>query len=150
MSVFEDFPFDKQRSEIPCVVKEAFWDQLASSVVIGNDNLLPLGVYILSKQLAHMHEVGERTVAGDQIKGIVGMSSDFDEAFMPRQSYIRHWWTDEDQLRFHDAALPLIKLLKIEDSYFVIDGHHRLSVKSIHQQQAVKAQVIEIEPDQQC
>lgn len=141
---------EEVRYQIPCAIKEAFWDQLASSVVVGSDNLLPLGVYILSKQLAQLHDVGVKTVAGDQIRGIVGLSSDFDESFTPRQQYIRHRWTSVDRVRFQDAALPLISLLKIGDSYFVMDGHHRRSVAAIHNQAAIEAHVIEVEEDNEC
>ncbi len=150
MRVNEDLHMDGEWGEIPCVVKEAFWNQLASSAVAGNDNLLPLSVYMLSKQFAQMHDVGVKTVAGSRIRGIVGHRSDFDESLMPRQEYIRHRWTNEDRVRFHDVALPLIKLLKIGDIYFVMDGHHRLSVASIHSQKSIEAHVIEVEEDREC
>ncbi|MEQ8676668.1 MAG: hypothetical protein RLP44_19400 [Aggregatilineales bacterium] len=137
---------DKQGA-IPHEIKEAFWDQLTSSLGTGNDNLLPLDVYMLSKQFADMHDMGVKTVAGDQIRGVVGLKSDFDESLMPRQGHIRHSWTNEDRGRFHEVVLPLINLLKIGESYFVMDGHHKLSVDSLHHQQVVNARVIEVAVD---
>lgn len=150
MRTNEELRMDEEWDEIPCVVKQAFWNQLASSAAEGNDNLLPLGIYMLSKRFARMHDVGAMTVAGDQIRGTVGLSSDFDELLLPREQYIRHRWTRADRARFHDAALPRINLLKIGDSYLVLDGHHRRSVASIHNQKSIEAHVIEIEEDNEC
>lgn len=146
----EDLYMDEAREEIPCVVKKAFWDQLASSVTRGNDNLLPLSIYMLSKQFARMHDVGAMKVAGDQIRGKVGLKSDFDESLLPRERHIRNRWTSVDWARFHDAASPVIKLLKIGDIYLVLDGHHQRSVTSMHKQETIHAHVIEIEEDIEC
>lgn len=139
-----------EQGEIPCGVKEAFWNQLASSVTGGNDNLLPLGIYMLSKRFARLRDVGAMTVAADRIRGKVGLSSDFDESLLPREQHIRYQWTSIDRARFHDTALPQINLLKIGDSYLVLDGHHRVSVASIHDQDAIEAHVIEVVQDNEC
>ena len=141
---------DQEWGYIPCTIKTAFWYQLAGSVSEGSHNLLPLGIYMLCKRLTHMHDVGVRAVAVDQIRGRVGLSSDFDHTFMPRQQQIWNEWTSVDQARFQSTALPLINLLKIGDIYFVLDGHHQLTVASVYNQESIEAHVIEIEQDNNC
>jgi hypothetical protein len=131
--------------QIPHPVRKAFWNQLTTSVNGGHNNLLPLGIYLLCKRLTHMRDVGVKRVAVDQIRGTVGLSSDFDRSFMPRQEYIRHEWTNVDQSRFHNETLRFINLLKIRDTYFVLDAHHWLSMAPIQDQESIEAHVIEVE-----
>ncbi|NCF69199.1 MAG: hypothetical protein GWP61_24850 [Chloroflexi bacterium] len=41
-------------------------------------------------------------------------------------------------------GLPAVELYKIGNDYFVMDGHHRISVARLHGQEAIDAKVIEI------
>jgi hypothetical protein len=146
----EELHMDKEWEHIPCTIKQAFWHQLASSIPEGNNNLLPLGIYMLCKRFTYMHDVGIKAVEVDRIKGRVGLGSDFDTSFMPRQQHIRNEWTSVDQTRFRNVSLPLINLLKIGDIYFVLDGHHQPAMDTLHNQESVEAHVIEIEEDNEC
>jgi nucleotide-binding universal stress UspA family protein len=75
-------------------------------------------------------ERGLQEIPLDAIAGSVGRTQDFTRDFLPRQD------TDEDRwARVKTAAtdpsrsgLPPIQVYKIGDAYFVIDGHHRVSV----------------------
>jgi hypothetical protein len=42
--------------------------------------------------------------------------------------------------------LPPVELYKIGDAYFVVDGHHRVSVARYHEVPTVEAEVTEVRP----
>jgi nucleotide-binding universal stress UspA family protein len=75
-------------------------------------------------------ERGLREIPLEAIAGSVGRTNDFTRDFLPRHD------TDEDRwARVKTAAtdpqragLPPIQVYQIGDAYFVVDGHHRVSV----------------------
>ena len=42
--------------------------------------------------------------------------------------------------------MPPVKLYKLEEAYFVVDGHHRVSVARYHDVPTVEAAVAEFRP----
>jgi hypothetical protein len=46
---------------------------------------------------------------------------------------------------YQHLPLPLVELYKVGDSYFVQDGHHRISVARAKGQDFIDAYVIEVE-----
>lgn len=85
--------------------------------------------------------VGLHTVAVDQIRGTQGRSKDFDARFNPRREHNRHRWTNVAQARLQDIPLPPVELIQVGDTYFVRDGHHRVSVARALGEAAIEAQV---------
>ena len=148
----QESQLDDAWSDIPCEIKEAFWDQLTNEVTTDGDNLnlLPLSTYMLCKRFTTMHEIGVQAVVASQIRGKVGLSHDFDNIFMPRDPNIRDEWTSIDHVRFHDDALPLIRLLKIKDNYFVLGDQHGFSRESKEIADSIEAHVIEVEGSTKC
>jgi hypothetical protein len=48
---------------------------------------------------------------------------------------------------FHCAEdLPPVKLYKLKEAYFAVDGHHRVSVARYHDVPTVEAAVVEFHP----
>ena len=89
---------------------------------------------------------GTRVVEVDEIIGSVGRWRDFDRSFLPARASVGHKWKRIDQA-FHRAEdLPPVKLYEIEDAYFVVDGHHRVSVARYHYVPTVEATVVEFHP----
>ena len=89
---------------------------------------------------------GTRVVEVDEIIGSVGRWRDFDRSFLPARASVEHKWKRIDQA-FHRAEdLPPVKLYEIEDAYFVVDGHHRVSVARYHYVPTVEATVVEFHP----
>lgn len=87
---------------------------------------------------------GERPVPTRRITGTVGRRDDFDGAFMPLRSGLRERWTRVDRLMHGLVALPPVILYEIEGEYFVLDGHHRVSVARYHGLRYVGAEVTEL------
>ena len=89
---------------------------------------------------------GTRVVEVDQIIGSVGRYDEFDRPFLPARASIGERWKRIDRA-FHRAEdFPPIELYKLGDAYFVMDGHHRVSVARYHDVPTVEAAVVEFHP----
>jgi nucleotide-binding universal stress UspA family protein len=75
-------------------------------------------------------ERGLRDIPLDAITGSVGRPNDFTRDFLPRQDSDENRWARVRAAVTDPAAtgLPPIEVYQIGDAYFVIDGHHRVSV----------------------
>ena len=86
---------------------------------------------------------GTRTVPVSQIGGSVGRCSEFDGDFMPVKASVKERWKRIDRAFHRDEELPPVSLYKVGGFYFVLDGHHRLSVASYHGVEWIDAHVTE-------
>ena len=89
---------------------------------------------------------GTRVVEADQIVGSVGRWRDFDRSFLPARASVGHKWKRIDRAFQRGEDLPPIELYEIGDAYFVVDGHHRVSVARYHDVPTVEASVAEFYP----
>jgi hypothetical protein len=89
---------------------------------------------------------GTRVVQADQIVGSVGRWRDFDRSFLPARASVRHKWKRIDRAFQRGEDLPPVELYEIGDAYFVVDGHHRVSVARYHDVPTVEAAVAEFRP----
>jgi hypothetical protein len=76
--------------------------------------------------------LGMRTVPVDQIGGSVGRCSEFDRGFMPVTASVEERWKRIDRAFHRGKQLPPVSLYKVGGFYFVLDGHHRVSVAAYH------------------
>ncbi|MCS6962868.1 DUF4032 domain-containing protein [Thermoflexus sp.] len=53
-------------------------------------------------------------------------------------------WIAVGTVLFQEANLPPVRLYKVGDAYFVLDGHHRISVARTLGWQEIEAEVIEV------
>jgi hypothetical protein len=89
---------------------------------------------------------GRRVVEADQIIGSVGRWRDFDRSFLPARANLAERWKRIDRAFQRGEDLPPVELYEIGDSYFVVDGHHRVSVARYHDVPTVEASVAEFHP----
>ena len=89
---------------------------------------------------------GTRVVGVDQIVGSVGRWGDFDRSFLPARTSVGQRWKRIDRAFQRSEDLPPVELYEIGDSYFVVDGHHRVSVARFHGVPTVEAAVAEFRP----
>jgi hypothetical protein len=90
--------------------------------------------------------LGTKIVEVEKIVGTVGRRRDFDRSFLPTRASAEGRWKRIDRA-FHRAEdLPPASLYKIGDSYFVLDGNHRVSVARYHGMQTIEATVTEFFP----
>lgn len=118
------------------------WGQVWSTLTGRSRRLLALGE-IEATCTVHVHGyAGMRTVPIRQIRGSDGRSDDFDRDFNPLQDHNRQRWLGVAAARRQGKALPPVKLVQIGDVYFVLDGHHRISVARALRQQGIEAKVV--------
>lgn len=86
---------------------------------------------------------GVQTVPLAQILGSVDRYRDFDRAFLPKQDFLSERWQKVSRAWYQDISLPPILLYKVGEVYFVVDGHHRVSVAREKGQEAIDAEVRE-------
>lgn len=86
---------------------------------------------------------GMQSVPVTKIIGSVGRYKDFSRAFLPTQSNTASRWRSIASAYFDEVSLPPVKLYKIGDAYFVLDGNHRVSVAREEGMAFIDAEVIE-------
>jgi hypothetical protein len=86
---------------------------------------------------------GMRTVSVGQIVGSVGRCSEFDRDFMPARASMEERWKRIDRAFHRGEELPPVSLYKVGGYYFVLDGHHRVSVACYHGIEWIDAYVTE-------
>jgi hypothetical protein len=86
---------------------------------------------------------GIKTIRIEQIVGSLNRYQDFDRAFLPIQDKTAERWQRVDLAFYKDIDLPPIVLYKVGQVYFVVDGHHRVSVAREQGQEFIEAEVRE-------
>jgi hypothetical protein len=86
---------------------------------------------------------GVKTVPMEKIAGSLNRYQQFDRAFLPLEDQIADRWENVDRAFYRDVSLPPVVLYKVGDVYFVVDGHHRVSVGREQGQQFIEAEVRE-------
>jgi hypothetical protein len=89
---------------------------------------------------------GTRVVEVEEIIGSVGRWRDFDRSFLPARASVGHKWKRIDRAFQRGEDLPPVELYEIGDDYFVVDGHHRVSVARSHGIPTLEAAVAEFHP----
>jgi hypothetical protein len=86
---------------------------------------------------------GVETVRVADIVGSLNRYHDFDRAFLPVREDIAARWQNIDLAYYRNIGLPPVLLYKVGQIYFVVDGHHRVSVAREQGQESIDAEVRE-------
>jgi hypothetical protein len=86
---------------------------------------------------------GVQAVPVRRIVGSLNRYQQFDRAFMPKKSNTADRWQRVDRAFYEDIGLPPVVLYKVGEVYFVVDGHHRVSVAREQGQEFIDAEVRE-------
>ncbi len=86
---------------------------------------------------------GVQTVRVDQIVGSLNRYHQFDRAFLPVEDRIGSRWQSVDRAFYQEISLPPVVLYKVGQVFFVVDGHHRVSVAREQGQEFIEAEVRE-------
>lgn len=87
---------------------------------------------------------GIKTVPVRQIVGSLNRYDEFDRAFKPVDDHLAERWQNIDYAFYKAIGLPPILLYKVGEVYFVVDGHHRVSVAREQGQLEIDAEVREV------
>lgn len=76
-----------------------------------------------------------------QIRGSVNQSDDYDCDFYPLHDRLADRWVRIASMMLQGTPLPPVELVQVGKDYFVVDGHHRVSVSRMLKYDGVDAVV---------
>jgi len=86
------------------------------------------------------------TVNIDKIVGSVGRCLDFDSGFFLQANHSLNRLKSVKQALEDLEPLPVVELYKMDDEYYVVDGHHRIAAAKQLGQKFIDAHIIEYFP----
>ena len=86
---------------------------------------------------------GVQTVRVDQVAGSLNRYHEFDRVFLPASDQLADRWQSVNRAFYQEISLPPVVLYKVGQVYFVVDGHHRVSVAREQGQIYIEAEVRE-------
>jgi len=86
---------------------------------------------------------GVKTVHVDEIAGSLNRYHEFDRVFLPASDQLADRWQSVNRAFYEEISLPPAVLYKVGQVYFVVDGHHRVSVAREQGQIYIEAEVRE-------
>jgi hypothetical protein len=87
---------------------------------------------------------GVQDIPVARIRGSESRTTDFDAAFHPLRSHLRHRWTRLYVLIQQGREMPPIDVYEVGELYFVRDGHHRVSIARRLGWDTIRAHVVEV------
>jgi hypothetical protein len=117
------------------------WAKLRSALEKTPNSLIDLNDIKEELKIESRHYAGIKPVPISKIRGTLGRGNDFSIKFAPLHENTRERWLSIATARFQGTPLPAIELIQIDEAYFVVDGHHRISVAKALGEQAVDAVV---------
>jgi hypothetical protein len=136
---------DRTQLHFEAARRRAFWNHIRR-LLSGRSNRL-LSWRDVQERL-HLSDFVDPQVVSvplHRIVGSVGRYREFDRAFMPLLDSTAPRWRSIARAYFDHVRLPPVTLYKVADNYFVVDGHHRVSVARELDHAYVDAKVIEAE-----
>ena len=92
-----------------------------------------------------VRELGVQEIPLESVVGSVGRCSDYTRGFMPLKDNDRLRWTRVMEAARSALDLPPIRAYRVGETYFVADGHHRVSVARERGQRFITAKVVDIQ-----
>jgi hypothetical protein len=106
-------------------------------------DLLSFGEVRERLRLKQVIDRGVQEVPLSRIVGSLGREREFNRAFLPREESLRDRWQEVKDLAEGPTGFPPVELYYVNDVYFVVDGHHRVSVARALGAPAIEARVKE-------
>ncbi len=116
---------------------KAAWGKLTRR----SHRLLDLEDVRRNKTIEAMHEAGCVTVEVKKIGGSECRVCDFDDEFLPLKESTRQRWAGIYAARLCGQAMPAVSLVQVGDTFYVRDGHHRVSVARLLGEEYMEAHV---------
>ena len=121
------------------------WHRILNWLAGRQQCLLNLGVTQRKRGAGSEYDGGVRVVPVAQIVGSQNRACDFRPDFRPRQAHTRSRWIGIAMAVLIGSSLPPVELIQVGDSYFVSDGHHRISVARANGQDHIDAHITVLE-----
>jgi uncharacterized ParB-like nuclease family protein len=132
--------FDSARSR-------AFWRAVRNTLTGRGRGLVGLETVLDAAGAEGRSFGGEQEIPINKIVGSAASSAkanDFDRGFLPATRRLRDRWTRVYTAMVEGDELPPIDVYRVGDGYYVIDGHHRVSVARSLGRETINARVIDV------
>lgn len=108
-----------------------------------NVTLTSLQDVISDQRITQTTELGLQDVPLNQVRGTVNRSQDFTRYFAPHNSSYseRERWRNVYTLAVTGRGFPPVELYKLGSTYYVRDGHHRISIAAYLGWRTIQAHV---------
>lgn len=106
----------------------------------GERRLLPLDDLTRRVRIFEQNYVGIHPIAVSRIVGTAGRSEDFDKDFLPLRPEARGRWMRVER-SFSTGEFPPIVVYQLGESYFVVDGHHRVAIAKQRKVEYIDAEI---------
>lgn len=91
------------------------------------EGLLPLDEVRDRLRIFDQTYVGVRPIPVERIIGSAGRSNDFNRKWLPLRPQTRDRWKSVEHA-FPEGGWPPIIVYQLDETYFVVDGHHRVAI----------------------
>ena len=140
---FDQVAVNRLRTQFQRLVRQATWRRFWGKLTGRRQRLRCLPALPVDNRRWSRSYRGIRLVPLAQICGSEGPCADVDADFRPLHSREEERWVRIALARERAELLPLVDLVQVGDSYFVRDGHHRVSVARSLGQRSIEAEVTE-------
>lgn len=125
-------------------MRRGFWKRLWRRVQNQRIQLISFSIIRDTLKPYEQSDIGIRTIPLHRIVGSIGRVNEFDRDFMPTSEHIEDKWKHILMLQISGAQLPPVDVYKVDDTYYVIDGNHRVSVSHFLGIHYIDAHIIEL------
>ncbi len=108
------------------------------------DELLSLSEVRKRLRLFDQRYLGIEPIPVANIIGTADRRADFASGFLPREFETRERWRRVEQAYPHSDFPPIV-VYRVDDAYFVVDGHHRVGIAKQREVEFIDAEVTELE-----
>jgi len=128
-------------------MQKAFWEEIRGFFARKSTRLLPFDEVKDKLEIWFVQDLGMQTISIDSIVGSEGRYKNFTRQFLPIKEDLRDRWKNVVQAYYSHRNLPPVELYRVQDTYFVKDGHHRVSVARTKGVRYIEARVYNYECD---
>lgn len=141
-------PWDPLPSTFDRARRREAYRRFARLVTGGEAHLIPFDEVKDRIRTFEQSYRGIRPIPVKQIVGTASRRSDFDKDFLPKRREVRERWQRVERA-FPEGGFPPIVVNQVGDSYFVVDGHHRVAIARQRKIDYIDAEVTELRTDYQ-
>ena len=124
--------------------RRAAWEQFRALLTRRSADLLCYGKLRDLLDITGVEDLGRQAIPTQNIIGSVERCQDYSRSFMPRKDSDRGRWVRIKQMLSTGTVLPPINVYRVGEVYFVVDGHHRVSVARQIGKASISARVVAV------
>jgi hypothetical protein len=141
-SDFESYQRKQAQSLYTGILSRGKAKRLSNFLKGRSTELLNLDFVVKSICLGSRHYSGVKSVEISKIRGSEGRSKDFDISFRPLLKNHAQRWQSVATARLENKSLPPVELVQVGNTFFVRDGHHRISVSKALGEEYIDAVIV--------